>query len=98
MVPHGGIWVMPTGNVISNLGLYLHAIGSVVHEVDVNLKPNKSLGLIRKAAPAQGIGWESLWSKNCGEVPTGVHCRSSQQGQLRLACGAIVEPRPYSSL
>lgn len=44
MVPHGGIWVLPMGNVITHLGLYLLAIlvGTVVTAVVVNLlKPNK---------------------------------------------------------
>ncbi|WP_209465956.1 PTS fructose transporter subunit IIC [Symbiobacterium terraclitae] len=44
MVPHGGIWVLPMGNVITNLGLYLVAIaiGTVVTALVVNLlKPNK---------------------------------------------------------
>lgn len=44
MVPHGGIWVLPMGNVVTNLGLYAVAIlvGTVVTALVVNLlKPNK---------------------------------------------------------
>lgn len=44
MVPHGGIWVLPMGNVVGNLGMYAVAIivGTVVTALIVNLlKPNK---------------------------------------------------------
>jgi len=44
MVPHGGIWVLPMGNVVTNLGLYALAIlvGTVVTALLVNLlKPVK---------------------------------------------------------
>nr|PZN69601.1 MAG: PTS fructose transporter subunit IIBC [Bacillota bacterium] len=43
-VPHGGIWVLPMGNVVTNLGMYAVAIlvGTVVTALLVNLlKPNK---------------------------------------------------------
>lgn len=44
MVPHGGIWVLPMGNVVTHLALYFLAIlvGTVVTALVVNLlKPNK---------------------------------------------------------
>ncbi len=43
-VPHGGIWVLPMGNVVTNLGMYAVAIvvGTVITALLVNLlKPNK---------------------------------------------------------
>lgn len=44
MVPHGGIWVLPMGNVVTNLAMYALAIvvGTVITALVVNLlKPNK---------------------------------------------------------
>ncbi|MFO7171442.1 MAG: fructose-specific PTS transporter subunit EIIC [Bacillota bacterium] len=44
MVPHGGIWVLPMGNVVTHLGLYALAIavGTVITALVVNvLKPVK---------------------------------------------------------